>query len=161
MRHRADPSQAQLRYRKQDSAQTLAQGLEEYYAANAGKIIRPRDLPPAGGELFRSHDICHVIFGLGTNLDDEVLADTRTFLSCDVGIRRYAAYLMRNEEVKALFKKMGYPRGAWATLLATPRICRAIVEAFRMKNRWPWEPPDSFRNRTLADLRREFGIRVI
>jgi len=31
--------------------------------------------------LFRSHDICHVIFGLDTVLADEVMADLRTPLS--------------------------------------------------------------------------------
>jgi len=150
-----------MNYQQQDSAQTLAEGLAEYYAANAGKVVRPRDLPPDSIALFRSHDLCHVIFGLDTTLADEVLADTRTLFSCDVGARRYAVYLARDQQAQALFREIGYLKSAWATLMAVPRICRAAIEAWRMTKRWPWVPPDSFQRRTLADLRDEFGIRVI
>jgi hypothetical protein len=47
------------------------------------------------------------------------------------------------------------------TFLALPRICIAVREAWRMKKRWPWAPPEAFLNRKLADLRGEFGIRVM
>jgi hypothetical protein len=151
----------QVEYQRQDSGLTLAEGLEEYYAAYAGVILRPRDLAPESVALFRSHDICHVIFGLGTSLDDEALADTRTLVSCDVGMRRYAAYLAQDEQVRTLFRETGYFTSLWAMVLTTPRICRALIEAWRMKKRWPWVPPESFHSRTLGDLRREFGIRVI
>ena len=94
---------ARLGYQQQDSALTLAEGLEEYYIANVGTVTRPRDLPAESAGLFRSHDICHVIFGLDTRLSDEALADVRTLLSCDVGFRRYAAYLTQDKQAKALF----------------------------------------------------------
>jgi hypothetical protein len=152
---------AHLRYQQQGCALTLADGLEEYYAANVGRVLRPRDLPPESFALFRSHDMCHVIFGLDTTLDDEALVDMRTLFSCDVGLRRYAAYLAQDKQAQALFKEIGYLKSAWVTVLAVPRICRAAIEAWRMKRRWPWVPPESFQSRTLADLRREFGIRIV
>lgn len=93
-----------LRYQDQDSTQTLREGLAEYYAANVGIVMRPDDLPPESVALFRSHDLCHVIFGLDTSLGDETLADTRTLLSCDVGARRYARYLTSDRTAKTLFK---------------------------------------------------------
>ena len=101
------------------------------------------------------------MFGLDTTLDDEVLADVRTLLSCDVGLRSYVAYLTKDGQAQALFKEIGYLRSTWVTLLAVPRICRAVLEAWRMTQRWPWKPPPFFQERSLADLRREFGIRVI
>jgi len=148
------------RYRQQDSDQTLEEGLAEYYAANAGRVSRPETLPPASAALFRSHDICHVIFGLDTSLADETMADTRTLLSCDVGVRRYAAYLRQDPTAKALFAELGLWRAIGATLGCTPRIVRAAAAALAMKRRWPWEPPDAYGARTLADLRREYGITV-
>ena len=154
-------SDAHLAYLQQDSAQTLCEGLQEYYAANVGTVTRPSDLPLDSASLFVSHDICHVIFGLSVTLDDEALVDARTLLSCDVGVRRYAIYLSQDKQAKALFKKLGYLKSAWVTILALPRICSAVREAWRMEKRWPWVPPDSFLNRTLADLRDEFGIRVV
>ena len=159
--HAAERQAAQLNYQRQDSRQTLAEGLEEYYLANIGRVTRPNDLLTQSVQLFRNHDVCHVIFGLNTMPADEALADTRTILSCDVGARNYVAYLMRDQQAKTLFKEFGYLRSVWVTVLAVPRIGRAIVEARRMKKRWPWTPPESFQGRTLADLRDEFGIRIV
>jgi hypothetical protein len=150
-----------LRYQDQDSTQTLREGLAEYYAANVGIVMRPDDLPPESVALFRSHDLCHVIFGLDTSLGDETLADTRTLLSCDVGARRYARYLTSDRTAKTLFKELGYTKAVWITLLSVPRICRATVEAFRMTRRWPWVPPENYLDRPLGELRREFGIHLI
>lgn len=150
-----------LKYQHQDSALTLAEGLEEYYSANEGVVSRPRDLPPESHNLFRSHDMCHVIFGLGTTLDDETMADLRTLFSSDVGWRRYAAYLTQDHQAKALFQELGYLKAVWATLKTTPRIWRAFLESRRMQKRWPWSPPDSYQQRSLADLRNEFGICVM
>jgi hypothetical protein len=162
MQRALDHSHAHLlSYQRQDSPQTFAEGLEEYYAANVGKVIRPRDLPPESSDLFRSHDMCHVVFGLNTTLDDEALADMRSLFSCDVGLRRYSAYLSKDKQAKALFKELGYLKSAWVTVLAIPRICRAASEAWRVKKRWPWQPPESYLSRSLADLRSEFGIRVM
>ena len=161
MRRGTKSPDAHLAYQQQDSAQTLSKGLEEYYAANVGTVTRPSDLPPESAALFLSHDICHVIFGLGTCLADEALADARTLLSCDVGFHRYAIYMTQDKQAKALFKELGYLKSAWVTLLALPRICSAVLEAWLMKKRWPWVPPEPFLHRTLADLREEFGIRVM
>jgi len=161
MRRGTNSPDAHLAYQQQDSAQTLSTGLEEYYAANVGTVTRPSDLPCESAALFLSHDICHVIFGLGTTLDDEALADTRTLLSCDVGVHRYLTYLSHDKHAKELFKELGYLKSVWVTILALPRIFRALQEAGRMKKRWPWVPPETFLKRTLADLRNEFGIRVM
>ena len=148
-------------YQAQDTPQTLAEGLAEYYAVNGARVSRPASLPPQSQALFRNHDICHVIFGLDTTLADEGMADVRTLLSCDVGWRTYARYMTSDPEAKAIFKELGYARAVWATLVILPRTARAIWEACRMAKRWPWETPQDYLNRPLADLRREYGIRLI
>jgi hypothetical protein len=150
-----------LHYQQQDSDQTLAEGLAEYYAANAGRVTRPADLPPASAALFRRHDTCHVIFGLSTSPEDETITDTRAMLSCDVGLRRYARYLLTDPQAKAIFKEFGVWEAVWLTIRSVPRMLRAALEALKMTRRWPWDAPDGYQERTLADLRREFGIRVI
>ncbi|HEY2070451.1 MAG TPA: hypothetical protein VGG48_12915 [Rhizomicrobium sp.] len=149
------------RYQLQDSRQTLAEGLAEYYAVNAGWVTRPSDLPAESVALFRSHDMCHVIFGLDTTLADETMADTRTLLSCDVGLRRYIRYLSSDQQAKALFAELGWARAVWATITTLPRIVRAMIEAWRMPKRWPWTPPQFYLARTLADLRGEYRIRIV
>lgn len=161
MQQTAPAPRTRLEYQRQDSPLTLQEGLAEYYAANLGRVTRPADLPPESAALFKSHDMCHVIFGLSTTLADETMADTRTLFSCDVGWRRYADYLRTDAQAKALFAEMGWAKAVAITLACLPRILRAGLEALRMKKRWPWEPPESYARRTLADLRREHGIRVI
>ena len=148
-------------YQEQHSRQTLAEGLAEYYAVNGARISRPASLPPQSRALFRNHDVCHVIFGLDTTLADEGMADVRTLLSCDVGWRRYARYMTSDPEAKAIFKELGYARAVWATLVVVPRLLRAVWEAWRTPRRWPWETPPGYFERPLADLRREYGIRLI
>ena len=154
-------SLARHTYQEQNSRQTLIEGLEEYYRANEGIVVRPATLPPQSMALFRSHDMCHVIFGLGTTIADETMADTRTLLSCDVGWKRYGVYLRTDAQAKALFKELGMRRAVLATVRSLPRIVRALGEARRMKKKWPWEPPPSHLTRTLDDLRPEYGIRII
>jgi len=118
-------------------------------------------LSEESAELSRSHDLCHVIFGLDTTFADEAMVDTRTLLSRDVGVRKYARYLMTNPEAKAIFKEVGYLKSIWITILAIPRVLRATWEAWKMPEKWPWMPSPAFEKRTLSDLRREFGIEVI
>jgi hypothetical protein len=148
-------------YQNQDSDMTFAEALAEYYAANTGRVLCPSDLSEVSGEFFRSHDMCHVIFGLDTTIADEAMVDTRTLLSCDVGVRNYVRYLMTNPEVKAIFREVGYLKSIWITILAIPRVLRAAWEARKMPRKWPWAPLPAFQKRKLSDLRQEFGIIVI
>ena len=157
----ADSARPRCAYQAQDSQQTLAEGLAEYYAVNGARVSPPPSLPPVSRALFRNHDICHVIFGLDTTLEDEGMADVRTLLSCDVGWRRYARYMTSDPQAKAIFKELGYARAVWTTLAIFPRMARAIWEAWRMSKRWPWDAPAHYFDRSLADLRRQYGIRVI
>ena len=150
-----------LGYQHQDSSQTLREGLAEYYGANPGIVTRPADLPAESVALFRSHDMCHVIFGLDTSLGDEALADARTLFSCDVGVRDYARYMTTDKAAKAVFKELGYGKAVAITLKSLPRIVRAALAAFGMRKRWPWNPPNGYLDRPLGELRREFGIRVL
>jgi hypothetical protein len=66
---------ATRRRQNQDSDKTFTEALAEYYAVNSGKVFRPKDLSEESAELFLSHDICHVIFGLDTTLADEAMVD--------------------------------------------------------------------------------------
>ena len=89
------------------------------------------------------------------------MADAGTLLSCTVPKSRYIGYLWTDEQTKAIFRALGWRRIVGVTVRTLPRIGRGVVEAFRMKKRWPWQPPESYRARSLVDLRREYGIRVI
>jgi len=158
--YRASAGASRHGYQYQDSHQTLAEGLDEYYRVNQGIISRPDTLPPSSAALFRSHDICHVIFGLDTILADEAMADFRTLISTDVGIKAYSQYV-RDPLAVAVFAELGWWRAIIVPLRTIPRALRALIARTNQKEKWPWRPPDAYLNRTLADLRAEYGIAVI
>jgi hypothetical protein len=147
-------------YQRQNSPQTLWQGLEEYYAGHPD-LFRPATLPPKSEELFRRHDICHVIFGLDTTLTDEALADLRSMLSTDVGIRRYLASYHETPEARDTLAAVGWPAVVLATLKAVPRFAKALRFRPGLRARWPWDTPEVYFGQTLADLRRAHGITVV
>ena len=147
-------------YQHQDSALSLAAGLDEYYRGHPG-LIRPDTIAPESAALFRPHDICHVIFGLDTTMVDEAMADLRTVLSTDVGVRRYLRYLRTNKEAQQIFREVGYLRALVATVHALARFLRALAQALRSRRRWPWNPPEEHLSKPLGTLRAAYGIRVL
>ena len=147
-------------YQRQDSTLTLAQGLDEYYRGHPD-LIRPEGISSESAELFRHHDICHVIFGLDTTMVDEAMADLRTVLSSDVGLHRYLRYLRTNKEAQQIFEEIGYLRALGATVRAIPRFFRALAQALRTRRRWPWDPPQQYLSKQLGSLRARYGIRLL
>lgn len=147
-----------FRYQAQDAGMTLAEGLAEYYAVHP-QITRPDDLPPESAELFRHHDLCHVIFGLDITLPDEGMADIRTMLGTDVGPRRYMRYLLTNKEAMAIFEEIGWTKGLLSLIPLTPRILKALWRAPRQK-RWPWNVPPDYLGVPLKELRARHRIQV-
>lgn len=62
-------------FQKQDSLQTLEEGLEEFYSINpAFKELLEIDSPNT--KVFKQHDYTHVLFGMGTSMEEESLLDT-------------------------------------------------------------------------------------
>jgi hypothetical protein len=147
-------------YQLQDSPLTLWEGLEEYYLGHPA-LFRPAQLDPNSEALFRRHDVCHVIFGLDTTVADEALADFRTLLSTDVGVRRYLAYYRTTPEPQAIVAQVGWWGVVLAALRALPRLLRALRWRPRLMARWPWDTPEVYFGQTLADLRRAHGIVVV
>ena len=144
-------------FRAQDCPRTLAEGMAEFAAAQPGLLA------PAGRELaefVHAHDACHVLFGLGTRIDEEALADTWTLLATDMSLRRYTGFL-RHPELAALFASTG----AWplltGTLRALPRIARVLWRTRRMPTRWPFWGYAEHLDTPLAALRRRYAIRVV
>lgn len=144
-------------FRAQDCPHTLAEGMAEFAAA------QPDLLAPAGRELaefIRAHDACHVLFGLGTNLDEEALADTWTLLATDMSARRYTAFL-KHPELAALFTTTGTWPLISATLRAVPRLLRVFWRTRKMPARWPFWGYAEHLHTPLATLRERFKIHVV
>ncbi|TPV94101.1 MAG: hypothetical protein B7733_17030 [Myxococcales bacterium FL481] len=148
-------------YQRQDTPQTLAQGMEEYFALNPGLTKVSPDEPEA--ELFLPHDACHVFFGCGTSLIEEGMVDLWTLAGSDVGWRRYAGFTkyLAAIEPKALARKIGYATMALHLAAGAPALVRTWIRGKRMQRRWPWDGYAHHYDDSLAALRRHYGVEVL
>ncbi|MCA9771780.1 MAG: hypothetical protein KC466_05185 [Myxococcales bacterium] len=146
-------------YQRQDSPQTLKEGLDEYYAHIPGLITEEH-----GGrevaQALRVHDTAHVVFGCDTSLHGEALADPWTLFGTTVTFREYLG-LLRYPQIRQVFRDAGTWNLIKATVLALPDYLRLFACTVRMPKRWPAHDHAAYMNRSLADIRREFGIRVL
>lgn len=148
-----------LRYLGQDSSLSLQEALAEYYAHNPA-LLRPAALPAEVAELFRQHDAGHVVFGCDTTLRGETLIDTWTVVGTTAGVRGYLEYF-KHPQVNQIFADTGIGRIVLESLRCLPDVFRVWVRSRRLSARWPWDGYDRFLDRSLAEIRREFRIRVV
>jgi len=152
-------SEGTPRYVEQDSPQTLAEAIAEYYDRNP-TLLDPADMPPDAAELFRQHDAGHVVFGCDTSLRGEALIDTWTILGSTAGLRGYLRYFAY-PQVNQIFAETGYGRIAVESVRCLPDMVRVWRRSRRMSSRWPWSDYGRYLDRSLSDIRREFAIRVV
>jgi hypothetical protein len=146
-------------YQDQDCPLTLTEGMDEYVQGHPG-LLREAEMSPEAAKLFHGHDICHVLFGLDTTIADEALADMWGMFGTDVGVGRYLKYLQVNE-AQQIVKSIGWSVTIKESLRAMPRVLKAIAGSRSMRRKWPWENHEAYLNTPLADIRREFNIRVV
>lgn len=140
---------------------TLRQALDGYYASNPGLTrFEPGD---PGAELFMPHDVCHVVFGLGTSLVEETLVDVWTMAGSDVPLKTYIGYTKYVGQIEpaGIIEKFGW----WSVLrefsMSIPYAWRAFRASRRMKKAWPFRAYEAYLDRNLKDLREEFGIEPV
>lgn len=90
-------------FEHQDSRQTLAQGIEEYFAANPG-LTKGRRMSAEAEHFFRCHDATHVIFGCGTTLDDEAAVKIASIFGTTAGFNVLKGY--RLHESLDIYKQL-------------------------------------------------------
>ena len=139
---------------------TLGEGLLEYYAGHPG-LVEPDRMEADAARFFRSHEACHVLFGLDTTLVDEGLADLWTLLATNVGFRRYAHYLRTNPAAKQITKEIGLLRVLRTTMQIIPFAVPVFLRSRKMTGKWPWNGENSYLNQPLNVIRNEFNIRIL
>ncbi len=147
------------RYTRQDSEQTLREGLAEYRALNPA-LLDPDEMPDDVAALFRQHDAGHVVFGCDTTLRGETLIDMWTIFGTTAGLRAFLDYL-EHPEVNQIFRDSGYFRIAIAFFRTVPDVVRVIVRSRRLRAKWPWQDYAAYLDRPLDELRREHGVAVV
>ncbi|NQV81627.1 MAG: hypothetical protein HQ495_13810 [Alphaproteobacteria bacterium] len=145
-------------YQNQDSPQTLAQGMAEYFASNEGQLLA-RMLTPEGEEFYRYHDAAHVVFGCDISLNDELVVKICSILGTTEGWRVIRGY--RLAESKEVYKRLHFLDILGTTAAAFFLIPRTIWRCARMRKRWRWDDFDDFLDVPLNQIRNSFAIRVV
>lgn len=148
-----------LQYQRQDSAQTLRDGIAEYYAGNPD-LLELSGMPADVERLFRQHDAAHVVFGCDTTIRGETLVDTWTIFGSSIGLRGYLTYL-RLPQVNQIFSKVGRGRIAFELLRCLPDVLRVVWRSLRLAQKWPWQDFESHLEEPLGRVRERWGIRVV
>lgn len=144
-------------YQQQDSVQTLAEGIAEYYATNPG-LSALRGMTPEAQQFFRCHDVAHVVFGCNTELDDEAVVKLSSIFGTTAGFGVLRGY--RLHESRQIYQQL--PLGATLASIAHSAfiVPRTIRRCLRQRARWPWCGYERFLTVPLRQIREEFGIRV-
>lgn len=155
----AEPNGEPPAYARQDSPQTLREGLGEYRARNPA-LLDAETMPADAAALFRQHDAAHVLFGCDTSLRGETLVDTWTIFASSIGLRGYLAYL-KLPQVNQVFAEAGPLRIALVGARCLPDALRVVWRSRRVVPKWPWTGYERYLDRPLGELRDEFRIRVV
>jgi hypothetical protein len=146
-------------YAQQRSQLTLREALAEYYRSNPG-LLDPDGMPDTVAQLFRQHDVGHVIFGCDTSLAGEVRTDMWTIFGASIGLRGYIEYL-KYPQVNDVLEGVGYWQITVASLRSLPDVGRIFLRSRKMTRPWPWEDYEPLLDQTLCELRDEYGVRVL
>lgn len=144
-------------YLQQTSAQTLAQGLQEY-AHVFGSQLRTRPSSPSAQCFFRNHDAVHVVFGCGISLSDEMIVKISSFCGTTGGRAILRGYGL--PESKEIYGELDWTEILSATAQSLVIVPRTISRCLRMSHRWPWADFDHHLNKPLTVIRDQFTIRV-
>ena len=152
-RHRA------FGYEDPETPQSLREGLSEYYASDP-TLLAPSNVPGEIAIELRAHDASHVVFGCDTSVRGEVVLARWSLLGAEGAFRIYLRGL-RSKETRFLFADFFRKVRPLMLLAATFDGARAIIRSFSMRRRWPTLDWERHADRPLAEIRREFGIRVV
>jgi hypothetical protein len=145
------------KYQHQYSQQTLAEGLAEYHAVSES-LEKCRDSSSDAIEFFRCHDTAHVVFGCGTNLNDEVVLKISSIFGTTGGAGILRGY--RLHESRRIYSSIRASEIIYTALASFVLVPRTIIRCWLMTKRWHWTDYEMYMEAPLQDVRKEFGIRV-
>jgi len=146
-----------LAYQHANSSLTLAEGLEEYFAANAGHF-GARSFTPAASEFFRCHDALHVVLGCDISLVDEMVVKISSLFGTTEGFGVLHGYAL--PEAKEIYTELSLTVIVVTALRALLVVPQTFWHCLRLTRRWPWDEFDAYLDQPLYETRREFGITV-
>jgi hypothetical protein len=144
-------------FERQDSRQTLEQGIAEYHAKNPG-LAACRDPSSEATAFFRCHDAVHVVFGCGNGLEDEAVVKLSNVFGTSGRFATLRGY--RLHESRQIYRTLAVGEIFRVACAAFVLVPRTLWRCARMSRKWPWDGYDQYLPMPLSEIRRSFGIRV-
>jgi len=150
------------KFQNQNSQQTLKEALEEFYSINVQfKNLVEKNSPNA--KVFKEHDYTHVLFGLGTSIEEESLLDTYVIWGMKFNwgvIFDFYKDPEYKEVIGDIVSKYGGYWGIFKIYLSLmPLKFRVFLRCMKMKKKWDYHDiSERLLNRTLQDIRQEYNI---
>jgi ubiquinone biosynthesis protein Coq4 len=138
---------------------TLQQGLDKFQEKNL-KYFSDRPMSDEAKAFLSSHDIAHVVFGCDTTIYGEGVVKVWTTFGTTLSFWKV---ISGYNEVNAfeLFKAYSFRHVAGNILRFLVIIPTVIERARKMKKPWTWLNYESYLNKPIAEIRREFNIRIV
>jgi uncharacterized tellurite resistance protein B-like protein len=155
----ARPGGPRFRYQDPSTPMTLREGLAEYHSSFDGLVDESKTSSPLATEFFHHPDLCHVLFGCDTSLQNEGMVDLWTIFGTDVSVRQYMDYL-NVPEAKQILEEAGFVKMTLETAKGSPKLFEVFLRARDMKKKWIFLEGNAHLDRPLSELRAEYGIRI-
>lgn len=153
-------------FQKQNSTQTLQEGLEEFYSINTEfrELSEKTDNPNA--KIFKEHDYTHVLFGLGTSIEEESLLDSFVIWGTKFNVKQVFNFYKDPEYSTVISNIIAKYGGRWSVakiyLSLLPLKFKIFLRCMKMKKRWNYHDiPKDVLNTSLKDIRSEYNIDIL
>ena len=160
-----------LAYQHQDCDLTLTEGLEIYWN-HLQDVGKKQLVDNENSTVVMDHDCTHVIFGLDSSVEQEMILDRWTKRGTS-GYLKYVLDFVRlylknleireaiRENRKNLIKELGVSNLLRLAITTWPKSKEARKRAKKMKKKWGLRCPQELLNKKIYDLRNEYGIVIL
>ena len=153
------------RFQEQDSTLTLREGLDEFYAINSQfKELVEKNSPNA--RVFKEHDYTHVLFGLGTSIEEESLLDTYVIWGMKFNWRVIIDFYKDPEYKEVIGDIVTKHGGYWGIFKIYLSLIslkfKVFLKCLVMTKKWNYHDiSEDMLDTNLKDLREEYNIDLI
>jgi ubiquinone biosynthesis protein Coq4 len=147
-------------YLVQDSNISLKEALDRYYAQNPG-FYQPSQLDDDSRKVFFAHDVCHIIFGCDTSLVGEAKVEQWTIHSTNFNFQEYVDMVLSTEATRQAVSEVSVIQMTVQGIINIPTLVRTYLRAKKVKPKWDFYNYSIYLDRRIADIRKEFNIKII
>jgi hypothetical protein len=151
-------------YTKDINKLTLSDALELHYKLNPQFTRWNKYEDELLQKTMKSHDVCHVVFGCNTSLLGEFRVELFTAFGTNLSDSEYRK-LVSNPKILGepldIVKRIGYFKVFTLMLLNWYELFRIPYISSKMKKKWAIFFEDNYMNKTIGEIREEFGFRLI